>query len=483
MTATAKLRSDKPYLLPAYTPLTEPPLLFSPEDQHSIEVHPLKGLLTYGPFSRNQIGAVPSPIRVATIAPAGSTGMIVKLLRELEMRHQPRERKAYLPEFIGFTKTFGVGIVHAGGNVRLELNNSLDSDIASSAQPHEILARAVLECVNVLRATRNDFDVVFLYLPDRWQRAFELREGEGFDLHDFLKAHTASLGIPLQVINDRKTGALTYFCRCSVAWRLSIALYCKAGGIPWTMADVETETAYIGLSYALRNSEQAGTRFAICCSQVFDAEGAGLDFVAYEAEDVRILGKNPFLSRHQMLKVMSRSLDIYQRRHSGSKPKKVVVHKNTEFRYEEVEGCLDALATVPDVELVHIQQNVSWRGIYVPQPKNIDGYPVPRGTCMPLSETEALLWTQGNARLIAGGNNYFKEGKGIPEPLLIKRYAGQSDLLSTCRAILALSKMDWNNDGPYDRLPVTLSYASTLANIVKRMPHLETRPYPFRLFM
>jgi hypothetical protein len=483
MTDAATDYNGRPYMLPGFTPLTEPRLLFDSEDEKAVALHPLRGLAEYGPFSRNQLGVVPNPIKVATIAPSAQTGVLAKLLRELEMRHYPRERKVYVPEFLGFSKIFNVGIAHAGSSCRLELGASLDRDIATKPEPHEILARAILQSINVLRTSRSDFDVVLLYLPERWQRAFEQREGDNFDLHDFLKANTASLGIPLQIVNDDKTGAITYFCRCSVAWRLSIALYCKSGGTPWTLADGDLETAYIGLSYALRPASAGKARFAICCSQVFDAEGAGLDFVAYEAEDVQIFGKNPFLNRHQMFKVMSRSLDIYRRRHSGHKPRRVAVHKNTEFRRGEIDGCFDALSTVHDVELVHVQQNVSWRGVFVPERKKIDPYPVPRGFYLPLSETEALLWTQGNARSIVGGNNFYKEGRGIPEPLLIKRFAGQNDLRSTCRAILALSKMDWNNDGPYDRLPVTLNFASILANIVKRIQHLEAKPYPFRLFM
>jgi hypothetical protein len=31
--------------------------------------------------------------------------------------------------------------------------------------------------------------------------------------------------------------------------------------------------------------------------------------------------------------------------------------------------------------------------------------------------------------------------------------------------------------------PVTLEYAKVLADTVKRMPRLASRPYPFRLFM
>jgi hypothetical protein len=379
---------------------------------------------------------------------------------------------------------FRVALAHAPGAARVELPATLDGDVAKSEQPHQVLADATMNAIQAVRGARNEFDLVLLYLPERWNRGFEVTNGGDFDLHDFLKANCASLGIPLQIVNDRDNGALGYYCRCSVAWRLSIALYCKAGGVPWTMADTEPDVAYIGVSYALRGDPQVDPRFAICCSQVFDGEGAGLDFIAYEAEDVRVVGHNPFLSRQQMMKVMSRSLDIYQRRHSGRKPARIVVHKNTEFRRDEIDGCFDAFASVADVELVHVQQNVSWRGIYMPRAQNVDGYPVPRGAFLVADGTQALLWTQGNARNIVGGDkNYYKEGKGIPEPLLIRRFAGQGDIAATCRAILALSKMDWNNDGPYDRLPVTISYASVLANIVKRMRKLGNRPYPFRLFM
>jgi hypothetical protein len=43
--------------------------------------------------------------------------------------------------------------------------------------------------------------------------------------------------------------------------------------------------------------------------------------------------------------------------------------------------------------------------------------------------------------------------------------------------------MDWNNDSLYDSMPGTLAFAHTLAEVVKRMPALDPRPYPLRLFM
>jgi hypothetical protein len=79
-----------------------------------------------------------------------------------------------------------------------------------------------------------------------------------------------------------------------------------------------------------------------------------------------------------------------------------------------------------------------------------------------LGPHEALLWTQGNLPAVAKGKDYYKEGKGTPEPLLLVRHAGLGSIDDLCRETLALTKMDWNNDGPYDRLPVTLNFAGTL---------------------
>ena len=118
-------------------------------------------------------------------------------------------------------------------------------------------------------------------------------------------------------------------------------------------------TAFIGIDYALR---AAGThdflRFAICCSQVFDAQGSGLEFVAYEADGVKMFGKNPFLRRDQMLKVMARSLSVYQRNHSGDPPKRIVVHKNTEFKNDEIDGVFDAFPNAENIELAFMFSKV-----------------------------------------------------------------------------------------------------------------------------
>jgi hypothetical protein len=163
----------------------------------------------------------------------------------------------------------------------------------------------------------------------------------------------------------REDKALAYPHRASVMWRIGLALYVKAGGVPWKLAETDPETAYIGISYAVRSPESDRPRFVTCCSQVFDAEGSGLEFVAYDAHEVEVQRENPFLSRTEMFRVMTRSMDLYRRRHSGRSPRRVMVHKTTEFKEDEVDGCMEALHLCEAVDLVQVVEDVSWRGVRI----------------------------------------------------------------------------------------------------------------------
>jgi hypothetical protein len=476
----------EPPVLPSYFTLNEPELAFHPERREDRSAHPLEGLLAFGPYSRSLLNTILDPIRIASIVPSGDGHVLDGLLAESERQHQPRERRQYLPAFPGFSRVFGLRAVLAPA-ARIELPQNLHRELADSDQPHLVLSERLTQAIGTLAAQRTEFDVLFIYLPTRFAPGFEGSPDEDFDLHDYMKAIAAMRGIPTQIIREDK--AIAYPCRASVMWRLGIALYCKAGGVPWKLADSDPDTAYIGLSYALRPTPERGPRFVTCCSQVFDSDGAGLEFIAYETEDVRIERRNPFLSRGEMRRVMARSLALYQQRHAGRIPKRVVVHKSTEFKPDEIEGCFDALAAAETVDLIQVKQHGIWRGIAIDAPRGQgqkgmpSAYPCERGAYLPVGRREVLLWTQGNAPAAVGGKNYYKEGKGIPSPLELVRFAGHGGFEESCRGVLGLSKMNWNNDGLYDRLPVTMAYAQVLAQTVKRMTHLAPRPYQFRFFM
>lgn len=463
--------------------LPEPMLAFHPDRTTDRDVHPLRGLLRFGPYSS---GLMPDPIRVATLAPYAESCQLYTFMKYLNSTAKPTERRDYLPEWPGFHRVFGVHMRGAGGSCHIELDRDLEADLHRSLTPHVVLADRLVRAIQRLDAYRSEFDVLFIYLPERWAPGFVGGPNEDFDLHDHLKAATAVRGLPIQLVREDR--ALAYPDKASVMWRIGLALYAKAGGIPWKLADGDRETAYIGLAYAVRPPESDLPRFVTCCSQVFDAEGAGLEFIAYDAHEVELHRDNPFLSRNEMFRVMTRSMDLYRRRHAGRAPRRVMVHKTTEFKPEEIDGCMEALHLCEAVDLVQVVQDVGWRGVKVdstvgtkkgsPAP-----FPVARGTLVGLGPREALLWTHGDVRGIVERGAYFQGGKSTPRPLRLVRHAGHGPWDETARAVLALTKMDWNNDALYGPLPVTLGYSKVLAQVVKRLSGLGSLPYKFRFFM
>ncbi len=464
--------------------LPEPKLAFHPDRTSDREVHPLRGLLRFGPYSA---GLVPDPIRVATLAPAGESPRLYGFMKELNATYAPTERKDYLPQWPGFPTVFGLHTRSAGGHCHVELRPQFEAEFRTSKTPHVLLADALVRAIQSLEAHRTEFDILCIYLPQRWALGFVGGAAEDFDLHDHLKAATAPRGLPIQLVREDR--ALAYPDRASVMWRIGLALYAKAGGVPWKLAEMDPETAYIGISYAIRPPESDRPRFVTCCSQVFDAEGSGMEFVAYDAHEVEVQRDNPFLSRNEMFRVMTRSLDLYRHRHAGRSPRRVMVHKTTEFKRDEVDGAMEALHLCEAADLLQVVQNVGWRGVRIDNDR-AEGrkeeptpFPVSRGTVITIGPREALLWTHGDVRDISRRGSYFQGARSTPRPLRLVRYAGHGTWDDTARAVLALSKMNWNNDALYDPLPVTMSYAEVLARVVKRMPGLGATPYQFRFFM
>lgn len=459
--------------------IQEPSLTFDISKSSPYHIHPLVGLKEFGPYSSSIMPI--EEIRVASIHLKGTGHFIINLINEFGLEHKPKERLRYLPDYEGFGKIFKSRIeLVQNASIELEPDNVFSRD-----QPdHIALADTLGNAIRSMSQRKQDFDVLLIFLPKVWEKAFA-DENSNFDLHDYLKAVTAVKNIPTQILTEE--GAIKYKCRCSVMWRLSIALYVKAGGIPWKLSNVDTESAFIGLSYSSRlNPVTNQFDFTTCCSQVFDSDGTGLEFIAYDTNGIESrVGENPFLTREEMRKVMSRSLSLYQKRHSGRLPKRLIVHKTTHFKSQEIDGAFDAIPSNVDLELLQIVQDTPWKGIKYDKFRNgnweVKGFPINRGSYFQLDSQEILLWTQGNVPL--NGKGFYKEGKGIPSPISIRRFAGYGGWDQNCQAIISLTKMNWNHDALYDRLPVTLGFASVLARTIKRMNELVNKPYEFRYFM
>ena len=160
----------------------EAPLLFHPERRSDQDKHPLNGLLRFGPYSQS---IMPSPIRVATLAPANESQKLFSFMRELHQKFQPVERNEYLPEWPGFHVVFQTKVTAADKKCRRELELDIDEAMKRAERPHVILAEHLIRAIQPLEACRSDFDVLFLYLPQRWQEGFAGKDDD-FDLHDHL---------------------------------------------------------------------------------------------------------------------------------------------------------------------------------------------------------------------------------------------------------------------------------------------------------
>lgn len=457
----------------------EPELIFDYENNGCVAVNQLKGLINYGPIE----AYANRSIRLAVLSPRECAEDIWNHLNKLNMYHATKLKQdgAFLPEYIGFQNVFRCGLdIPNGNDVKRFMGYSLSKALEVDAERY---FNVICQYIDRLERERHQFDVLIIYIPKQLSKMRELKNDKiYFDLHDSLKIYCAGKGIVTQIVEERSVHTNSDMAK--IIWGLSTAIYTKAIGKLWKPKTTRYDTAYIGLSYvqSVKNNE----KISIGCSQLFDSEGNGMKLYLRPLKNPQIIQKNPYMRSEDACRLMNNLKKIYDESIPLHKLNRIVIHKTTHFTKEEMEGITKGFASVDNIELLQIQEFTAWRAIRF-QNDNVAPFPIQRGTVIPLDKDTFLVWTHGSVQHeeLAGKNmNYYKGGRGIPAPLLVRRFMGKSSAEELVDEILMLTKMNWNSgDGLYKILPVTLDFAKTLSRVAKQDLVVYDRPYDFRYFM
>ena len=291
------------------------------------------------------------------------------------------------------------------------------------------------------------------------------------DLHNLIKAKAMGLRIPTQIVKPstlvvKKSKSLKIKYPTSMqdvatrAWNLYVAIYYKAGGIPWRLIRNPSDftTFYIGVSFYKSLDE---TTVQTSIAQVFNERGEGV-IVRGEKAIITKTNRQPHLSKENSYSLLRNALAIYKREH-GNLPARVVVHKSSEHNEDEIEGFSEALREyeIERSDFVSIRKTFSRLFRY-------GEYPPLRGTYWPLTTEDQVLYTRGSV-------HFFKTYPGmyVPRPLLIKMDKIEQAQQTIVEEVLALTKMNWNNTQFDGGWPITLRAARQVGSILKYVSDQE----------
>lgn len=483
-------QSSQTYFFKKVKFFEEPKILFSQTDLTKETVHPLKGLNNFWPYEHNLTGKS-SPIRLAIISSENGFDEIKQHLDSLNTVSSSNNLKEqYLIGYSGFNSIYKamLDVPTAKDHTRVLLINQRDTIGKTCVEFYDLIKN----CVDNLALNKHTFDLLVIYVPSAWAKFRELKNDElYFDLHDSVKLYSAKKGIKIQFI-ERKS--IDYQDQLRIKWWLSLGIYVKGAGIPWKVRTSTPNTAYVGLGYALKDGKTL-----LAASQLFDEKGQGLRVLLQPIRKHIFIGKNPFMSKEDARRLMTTLRESYFASGINSKLDRIVIHKSNFFNRDEIEGITQALDGIQNVELIQIQESNLWKGIrwngefFQGKWKNKDRnnpfymFPMQRGVAVQVDDFSTLLWTDGSVQHPELHNpkfNYFQSARGIPSPLLIKRFMGTDPVDLVLEDILRLTKMNWNNGGLYKRLPVTIEFSKILAEMAKQSEELiGTSAYDFRYFI
>jgi len=446
----------------------------------SKDYHPMRGLISHKPYD-SLLNVFSSVIDLGVICPNSKSDLFYNFLNNLNKTIETDAKSDYVIGYNGFSSVYKVNLnIPNIGSDRWSTINESQSDSYK-------LAQDICKKIEDLYSNHTGI-VITVFIPKQWEafRSFK-KDGEEFDLHDYIKAFSAQRNITTQIIEESTMYDSKSFCQ--IIWWLSLAFYVKAMRTPWTLANMSPDTAFAGIGYGIKKSLSGKSEIVLGCSHIYNAKGEGLKYKLSKVENPHFdHKKNPYLTYDEAFKLGVSIRELFMQS-MNELPKRVVVHKRTPFKQEEIKGITDALrrAGIDDVDLVEINMEDSFR--FIAQKINYgnmetEWFPLSRGTCIQIAPYQALLWTHGIVPSIKNATrNYYAGGRGIPAPLKIVKHYGKGDLYTIANEILGFTKMNWNSFNLYTKLPATLDSSSILARVGKLLTKYEGKTYDYRYFI
>lgn len=476
--------NNKKRILLRGTELSDTELKFYNPNQHIMrtDFHPMRGLVQNMPFDYEMNNKIyKSNITLGVISPFDGQEKLENFLDGLNKCHNTKYNIDYVINYPSFQGIYGIGL-----NIPLRSDWSIINIkyLSKNNMYNAIIefADQINKRIEQLNSSKN-VDVIIIYIPKDYEIFTSYTQDYiHFDLHDYIKAFAVQKHISTQIIREK---TLDSEMDCQIAWAISLALYVKSGRTPWVLSNLRTDTAFAGIGYSL-NHHKESDQTLIGCSHVYASDGQGLRYKLSKINDVTFDSKkNPYLSENEAYQL---GLSIKELFYSSftSLPKRVVIHKRTPFKEQEINGLVKCLgsAGIRDIDLIEITYEDSFRCFEYNNGMEIDGYPVRRGCCFAVDDYTAFLFTHGIAPSVRNPNyRYIQGGTNIPAPLKIVKHYGNGDLAQIASEILGLSKMNWNSFGLYSKLPCTIESSNAIAKVGWLLSQYEGAVYDYRNFM
>lgn len=298
------------------------------------------------------------------------------------------------------------------------------------------------------------------------------------DFRRQIKARSMQHSIPIQLIRestlvlDDNSGNRSLTPLSDRAWNLSTALYYKACGKPWKLADAREGVCYIGLAFRREENAKDYSRTACCAAQMFLDSGDGVVFRGEFGPWYSPDSHKFHLSRTEAKNLLSGVIDTY-RAQGGKTLREIFLHSRSEFDQNELAGYQDACPK--GVKLVGVVVSGRDSGLRLFRKGKRC---VQRGLLWIHGPRLAYLWSSGFKKDLL---TY--DGSEVPVPLTIRVQFGEADIKQVCKDIFALTKLNYNACKVGDSDPVTVKFSDNVGEILISNRFIKERKPQFRFYI